>query len=182
MTSTEHQPLLSNDRQQLLDACTRRDWDTVLVLLPELCEVSDNAGWTPLMYALRAKADVRVLERLLVSGCDPNKKNTLGRTAVHFAAQAAAPIEVFELLIRYGGDVTKRTETGDLAEDIARNAGVKDDKFFEFVRAQVAPLISKSTSMRRTSVGSERMNAEMRAPTQPAQPSFWKRRCWCCVE
>lgn len=60
---------------------------------------------------------------------------------------------MFKLLIEYGGDVIGKMETGDFLEDIARNPGVKDEEFFEFVRAQGVPMILDSASMRRVERG-----------------------------
>lgn len=72
---------------------------------------TDADGRTALHYAA-ADGDVRVVERLLDAGADPNAPDRNGWTPLHFAAQASAADAVAALL-RAGATTEPRDQFGN---------------------------------------------------------------------
>lgn len=95
-------------------------------LLLERDAVVDNplAPWMPLHYAAH-QGDVRIVDRLLKAGANPNARSANGTTPLMMGAMSGV-VEVARALIKAGADPKLRNVNQDRAEDLALKRGHTD--------------------------------------------------------
>ncbi len=71
----------------------------------EAIKRKNTNGLTSLMVAIRNRADIRVIRRMLELGKEDliKKKNNWNESALHYAAYVSSPLEVFEAILECDG-------------------------------------------------------------------------------
>lgn len=105
---------------RLVDAARAGQFDTVLKLLQEGCNVNvrDEFGSTALIYAVAAHKE-EVVKALLDHGADINLADDDGGTAFFYSIFWGCPVSTVKLLIEHGADVNFRDRKGNTALMIA---------------------------------------------------------------
>ena len=91
---------------------------------PELNKTIDAYGNTPLHTAVTNKAAVNVVDFIIQTGADLNKKNFLGNTALHAAVEADYT-DAAALLIKYGADPFLANNQGKAPAVLAFDRGIE---------------------------------------------------------
>jgi TonB family protein len=107
-------PAQQDPDRQLRDWAAAGRTDAIRTLLRESEQVDigsrDEAGWTALMYAVKA-GHATIVEMLLEAGANVHSENDAGETALHLAARHGRP-QAARLLLRHGADLTARDTEG----------------------------------------------------------------------
>lgn len=110
----------------LILASTKGDVEKVTALLKSGADinVTDQRGWTPLLWAV-SRGQMDVVKLLLDKGADVNSKGERGWTPLMEAANRGH-LEVTKLLLEKGADVNLKHEYGWTARSIAKGKGNKE--------------------------------------------------------
>ncbi len=115
--------------QEIFEAVKKNDAALVRSLLekrPELINVKDAEGYTPLHWAARATpANLELIKLLIDRGAAVNDADRYGLAPLHYAALKGHR-EVVELLIKQGADLYQSTFSGKTAFELASEIGQKE--------------------------------------------------------
>ena len=101
------------DQTALIAAVSHNADDCVKLLLDHGADpkITDNAGWTPLIFAAYFGGDDELLKLLLDRGSDINARNDRGLTALYLAAATGHEPQV-KLLLAHGADPSIASNSG----------------------------------------------------------------------
>lgn len=112
----------------LLETAIESGNDDLLALAiaakPDLNNVNDNNGATPLRLAVRLR-NTNAVRALIDAGAKLDKKNKDGYTALMFAAELGL-VEITQMLVNAKADTTIKNAYRQTADEIAENAGYMD--------------------------------------------------------
>ena len=78
-------------------------------------DVTDEDGYTALMYAAALTGDPLIIDELIAAGADVNTQNRFGETALMIAAAFNSEPSVITSLINGGADVNTQNDSGETA-------------------------------------------------------------------
>src|SRR5690606_16531179 len=87
--------------------------------------IAGNATLVRPLHSAVASGHLRIAERLLNAGADPNARQRAGFTPLHGAANAGAG-DLVELLLGRGADPALRAADGRTPADLAREKGFEE--------------------------------------------------------
>lgn len=112
---------------RLLEACSKRETrDDAFRLIksnPELVNVSDKYGITPLMIASVA-ADSPLMKELINHGANVNAVTKQGHTALMLVCMGSTCPSIYQLLVESGSVINARSKEGMTALGYAKRRGL----------------------------------------------------------
>jgi ankyrin repeat protein len=108
---------------------------------PSLIHQTNEAGDTPLHYALRRKGAVSLVDLLLDEGADPLQADSNGYTGLHHSAkQLGGNRGTFERFLKAGVDINARNKKGNTPIFMYVEQGIIiSDRFYESSHSEDGP-------------------------------------------